>query len=190
MSSAHSPFASRGTRRRHARPPRAARGPLLAITLAYALAACTSTPEPAPVRCPKVAIVYGLDTVEPVEAAGRPLPAEARMEGLRGSCGYDRTGLELDYSVDIVVRARAPVDAANVTLPYFVAVSAPDGRVIDKQVFTARVELAGRTRAGSRERIAQTLEGVGPEEGPGYRVLIGFELPRERAIEQWRRRGI
>lgn len=176
--------------RRATRWCRAGRGPALAVALGYFLAACASSPEPVAVRCPKVAIVYGLDSVEPLETGGRSLPAEARLQGLQGSCGYDTAGLELDYSLDILVQPRAPLGPTSVTLPYFVAVSAPDGRIIDKQVFTARIALEGEAPAGSRERIAQTLEGVGPDDGPGYRVLIGFELPRERAIEQWRRRGI
>ncbi len=163
---------------------------MLVVALGYLLVACASTPEPTPVRCPKVAVVYGLDTVTPVEANGETLPLEARLEGLRGSCGYDDTGLELDYSVDVVLVPAGPIDPTTVTLPYFVAVTDLGGRVIDKRVFTVRIPVEGTRPAGSRERIGQMLEGVGPREGPGYRVLIGFELPRERAIEQWRRRGI
>ncbi len=176
-------------RRRHRwRVP--GRGPALVLVLGYLLAACASTSEPPRVRCPKVAVVYGLDTVEPVEVDGLVVPAEARLQGLRGSCAYDREGLELDYSVDLVLVPVGPLERTEVPLSYFVAVTAPDGRVIDKRVFTTRVVLQGAAPAGSRERIAQTLEGVGPEEGPGYRILIGFELPRDQAIEQWRNRGL
>ncbi len=167
------------------------RGPVAALALGLFAAACSSTPDTPPARCPKVAIVYGLDTLSPVEQGGRALPAEARLLGLQGSCGYDDAGLELAYSVDIIVKPTAPIGPTTVELPYFVAVSAPDGTVIDKQVFTARIEIDGSGKpAGSREQIAQTLEGVGPEQGPMYKVLVGFELPRSRAIEQWRKRGI
>ncbi len=190
MSSANSLSDPGDAVRRDARRHRAGRGPAVAVALGYLLVACTSSPEPVTVRCPKVAVVYGLDAVEPLQTRGRSLPAEARLQGLQGSCGYDAAGLALDYSLDILVRPRAPLAPTSIDLPYFVAVAAPDGRIIDKQVFTARIALDGKAPTGSRERIVQTLAGVGPDEGPGYRVLIGFELPRERAIEQWRRRGI
>ncbi len=170
---------------------RRGRGPIAALALGLFVVACSSTPDIPRARCPKVAFVYGLDTLSPIEQGGRTLPAEARLLGLRGSCGYEDAGLELAYSVDIIVEPTAPLDATTVELPYFVAVTAPDGTVIDKRVFTARIEIDGSGKpAGSREEIAQTLEGVGPEQGAMYKVLVGFELPRSRAIEQWRKRGI
>ncbi len=170
---------------------RQSRSPAAVLAFGMFVVACTSTSETPPARCPKVAIVYGLDTLSPVEQGGRALPAEAQLLGLQGSCSYDDTGLELAYSVDVVVKPTAPMGPTTVELPYFVAVSAPDGTVIDKQVFTARIEIDGSGKpAGSREQIAQTLKGVGPEQGPSYRVVVGFELPRSRAIEQWRKRGI
>ncbi len=187
------PSATSDPRRSPRRRPRSRKrrgGPVLLVALGYLLVACASTPQSTAVRCPKVAVVYGLDTVAPVASNGAALPLEARLEGLRGSCGYDDAGLELDYSVDVVLVPAAPIDRTAVTLPYFVAVTDPDGRVLDKRVFTARISVEGARPAGSRERISQRLEAVGPEDGPGYRILIGFELPRERAIEQWRRRGI
>ncbi len=184
MSAAALPF------RLHARGhERAGRAAVLLVLLAST--GCSSTPEVPPPPCPRVGFLYGLDRFEGTADGGGSGSFTARLEGLRGGCVYEEDGVALRYTIDVRVRPRGTGLPKVVDLPYFVAVLDPDGRVLDKKVYTAHLVNDGsRPEPGVREEISQKLFGVNAERGPLYEVVIGFDLPRDRAIEQWRRRGL
>ena len=70
-------------------------------------------------------------------------------------------------------------------LPYFVAVAAPDGALLDKQVFAADLgTLPPQAPKGVTERLEQHLAGVSQENASGYRILLGFEVPVEEAMRR------
>ena len=71
------------------------------------------------------------------------------------------------------------------TVPYFVAVADPKGTIISKQVFSVDVpEGPGRGPVFVRDALSQTIKGVTPAEGPGYRVYLGLDLPESEAMKR------
>ena len=91
----------------------------------------------------------------------------------------------VEITVEVVVEAGPAFGGSAVELPYFVAVTAPGGRVLDRRDFTARVVVpAGGRRAGTAESFSQRFVGVGRQGAAGYQILFGFPLPREEALRR------
>jgi len=106
------------------------------------------------------------------------------MEHVEGGCGPESGDLVVQISLDLIVEP-GPAFAGGVTeLPYFVAISAPDGTVIDRQDFVARVSVPTRTRRGGvTDTFSQRF--VGRAAGATqYQVLFGFTLPEDEALRQ------
>jgi hypothetical protein len=169
-------------------PGAALRAALLAAVLSGCADAGPAEPPPA---CPRVGFLYGLHAVDTLAVEGRSLPVRAELAGLRGACIYSGSGLELDYTFDLLVRPNAPVASGTLPVSYFVAVLDDQGQVIDRQRFVAQVPV-GRPgeRTGVREHLRQTLEAVDGRSGPAYRVVIGFDLPPDDALARWQSRDL
>ena len=105
-----------------------------------------------------------------------------------GACRAEGGDLAVEIAIDLVVQAGPAAPAGIIELPYFVAISAPDGRLLDRQDFVARVTVpSGARRGGVTETFSQRF--VGREGGAtGYQVLFGFALPEAEALSQYRRR--
>jgi hypothetical protein len=82
------------------------------------------------------------------------------------------------------VQPVAAATEATLELPYFIAISGPDGALIDRQDFVGRVAVArGAKRAGITETFTQRF--VGRAQGAAnYQVLLGFALPTDEALRQ------
>ena len=105
------------------------------------------------------------------------------MEHVEGGCGPENGDLVV-RSRSISSSSRGPPAGGVTELPYFVAISAPDGTVIDRQDFMARssVPLAP-ARGGVTETFSQRF--VGREAGATqYQVLFGLTLPEDEAMQQ------
>jgi hypothetical protein len=164
------------------------RRPLIALAttamLAGALGGCAGDkPPPAPL-CPQVGIISGLEGFERQAADGGQLAYRAAMEHVQGGCGPEDGDLVVQIALDLIVEP-GPAFAGGVTdLPYFVAISAPDGTVVDRQDFLARVTVAKRARRGGvtetfRQRFVGRAAGA-----TQYQVLFGFTLPEDEALRQ------
>ncbi len=169
-----------------------ARSAGLAATLA--VVGCAAPPPPAPLPCPRAAILDGAQTVErrigagPIDFAWR-----AAITGVTGGCRYDDRGVELRHLLDLAIvpgpRALATGET-RVALPWFVAVVDPSGAVVDKQVFTLETPLPeGPQPRLVSEQLEQRIAAVRPEEGPGWRIYFGFELDPEEARRRLRERA-
>lgn len=157
--------------------------------LAGALAACSGDDGPPPPICPEVGIVNGLEDLEreAVDGSGQ-LAYRAALENVSGGCHAEGGDLVVEIAIDLVVQPGPAVPAGIIELPYFVAISAPDGNMIDRQDFVARVTIPdGARRGGVTETFSQRFLGreVGATE---YQVLFGFDLPDTEALQQYRRR--
>jgi hypothetical protein len=165
-------------------------GPIAALALlAPLLAACSGDPAPPAPLCPDVGIINGLDRLEqPPDAAAEQVAYRAALENLDGGCRADGDDLVVEIVLDVVVQP-GPVMASNlIELPYFVAVSGPDGAILDRQDFVARVTVPTGARSGGvTESFAQRF--VGRAAGAtDYQVLFGFSLPDSEALRQYRQR--
>lgn len=155
-----------------------------AVLLAAALAGCGGSKAPPAPLCPKVGIISGLEGFERQAAGGGGLAYRAVMEHVDGGCGPESGDLVVRIAIDLIVEP-GPAFAGGVTeLPYFVAISSPDGTVIDRQDFVARVTVPARARRGGvTESFSQRF--VGRAAGAAqYQVLFGFTLPEDEALKQ------
>ncbi len=155
---------------------------------AVLLAACSSDDKPRLV-CPRPAIIDELGSFERYTpgAAEQPehLAYRAALQNISGNCRADGSDIQIDVAVETQVEPGLAFLGPTVELPYFVAVLAPGGEVLDRQDFVARVTVpAGAREAGSSERFSQRFVGIGPYGVPGYRVLFGFALPKDEALRR------
>ena len=160
-----------------------------ACVAAGILAGCSGNDPPPPPLCPEVGIINGLEDLEQQAADGSgQLAYRAAMENLDGACKAEGGDLAVEIAIDLVVQPGPAAPAGIIELPYFVAISAPDGRVLDRQDFVARVTVpSGARRGGVTETFSQRF--VGREAGAtDYQVLFGFALPESEALSQYRRR--
>jgi hypothetical protein len=122
-------------------------------------------------------------------AAGIPDAYEADMVSATTSCRQDKDR----WAVSIRVRATAgAVGAASrrtVHLPVFVAMTEFSRRVLDKKVVEIPVTVDPRV---PRVSVEQTIEGISApltalHPGPGYEVLVGFQLTPDQLAANRRR---
>lgn len=162
---------------------RAWRRSLLALLAVATLAGCSRNQAPEAYLCPRVAIINGLASLDHKDATGA-VTYRAALENLDGTCRPDGPDLMLHITVDVVVQPAKGFAGGTVELPYFVAASAPNGDVLDRQDFVAKVGLApGSRAAGVTESITQRF--VGRATGASdHQVLFGFVLPTDEALRQ------
>jgi hypothetical protein len=158
---------------------------LALIAVAVLPMGCTGGEEPAAPLCPRVAIISGLESLERAATDGSgEIAYRAALESIDGRCRPDGDDLAVDITIDVVVQPGPDLTDRLIELPYFVAVSAPNGDVLDRQDFVARVTLAPGVRSGGvTETFSQRF--LGQEQGAsGYQVLFGFTLPPDEALRQ------
>jgi hypothetical protein len=156
-----------------------------ACMLAATLAGCSGTSAPPAPLCPNVGVIAGLESVERQASDGSGRVAyHAAMENVDGACRADGNDLLVDITVDLVVQPGPGLGGTLVELPYFVAVSAPNGDVLDRQDYVGKINVPRGTRsAGVTETFTQRF--VGRRDGAsGYQVLFGFDLPQGEALRQ------
>jgi hypothetical protein len=166
--------------------------PAMALLLGGALAGCASGGDTAAptALCPRVAIISGLDSLEQAGSGSGEVAYRAALENITGRCRPDGNDLAVDIAVDVTVQPGPGLaGGGQVDLPYFVAVSAPNGDVLDRQDYVARIDLAPGARSGGvTETFSQRF--VGQKQGAsGYQVLFGFALPENEALRQKRQNG-
>lgn len=166
--------------------------PAAALLLAGMLAGCggsRSAAAPTPL-CPRVAIINGLGSLEQPATGGGEPAYRAALENIDGACRPDGNDLAVDVTIDVTVQPGPALrGGGQVEVPYFVAVSAPNGDVLDRQDFVARIDIAPGARSGGvKESFSQRF--VGQKQGAaGYQVLFGFALPEGEALRQRRENG-
>ncbi|MFO1071232.1 MAG: hypothetical protein U1E17_00655 [Geminicoccaceae bacterium] len=163
---------------------RALRHGVLALVALTGLAACSShKEEPVVPLCPRVAIINGLASLDHKDASGA-VDYRAALEHIDGGCRPEGQDLVVDLTIDVVVQPARSYAGGTIEVPYFVAASAPNGDVLDRQDFVAKVTLAPGARvAGVTEGISQRF--IGKAGGAtDHQVLFGFVLPPAEALRQ------
>jgi hypothetical protein len=147
-----------------------------------------SAAAPRPVlQCPRVATPA--DTADlvrfrtPESRDLTDLVVAARITSLSGSCALVNRQRAIEVTVRLGAEAtRGPAAPGRaIQLPYFVAVAAPEGEVLDKAVYTMGVEFpANVQRARMRgEEVRLTLP-IDPDRPvPAYTVYVGFQLTEQ-----------
>jgi hypothetical protein len=145
--------------------------------------------------CPRVAVLADAARIVKFRpGAGQDLTDvlyEAQFRDIDGTCAYDmkKSHVDLEFTVGIEV-ARGPAETERrVNVDFFVAVVDPNQNILGKEKFTSNVRFEGNfTRAVITEDIIPRVPLRDVKLGPGYTVLIGFQLsPAE--LDYIRRRG-
>lgn len=155
---------------------RAAGACLLAATLLPALGACSRReirPEDLP-YCPTPSLVNGLERAEGKAPDGQTLWT-AQLTHLGGNCSPREFDYLVDINLTVDLRSSPERPPGPVQLTYFVAVTSPDGTVIDKQTFPVILEPGNTGRATRLETLRQRLPLEQDNAPAHWTVLIGFE---------------
>ena len=160
--------------------------PFLATLLAAAaLSGCASDP-PLAGTCPATGFVAGLERATVFAPGGGTEPSDiawsARMGRLDAACELETGGATVAarFAIDA---ERGPAGGDGAARPYwFVAIAAPGGEILAKEVFSSEIPFeGGRSRAAREEEVAPFLPARrGGLDFAGYRVLIGFQLTPEQ----------
>jgi hypothetical protein len=161
----------------------------LLLAMALLLAACSSSDDEPRLVCPRPAIIDELSSLERYTPGAAEVPEHlvyrAALQNISGNCRAEDSDILIDVAVETQVEPGLAFSGSSVELPYFVAVMAPGGEVLDRQDFLASIPVTpGAREAGSRESFSQRFRGIGPYGVPGYQVLFGFALPREEALRR------
>lgn len=169
---------------------------LAALALLAVLAACGSGEQDGRVLgCPNVALVQDVDRLTRFRPGqGRDLTDvlfEARLSGFDAPCVYRRGGAAVDLTINFAVTLGPASRDRVAAYPYFVAIANPEGEIIAKEVFEARVEVpAGNRRVTAGEKVEPLIPNLGDRSAAAWTIYIGLQLtPEELAYNRSARGG-
>ncbi len=170
---------------------------VLALAALLGLAACGSDKpsegEDKPVAekkkppiCPQVAIIHDLDLLRDYggdDADESRLVAAGRMLAVDGTCEYRDNGVDVTFDLTMAAMRGPSLGGSRVSLPYFVAVVAPDKTVLSKDSLNAAFAFASDKSVADRAEpihVFIPLPKSQQQTGPLYQVLTGFQLTKEQ----------
>ena len=170
--------------------------PLFGAAMLVVLAGCNPFDDPPP--CPRVSVLQQARVLTLYgDGPGRDasdVAYEVTLGNVDGSCDYDVDedeggGVGVEFALPINA-ARGPAAGADrVSVPYFVALTDAQRRIVAKEVFTAGIAFDGAdTRAGTVEEIKQWIPLAPGESGTGYETLVGFQLTPDQLEDAKRRK--
>ncbi|MEQ8964242.1 MAG: hypothetical protein RID91_00330 [Azospirillaceae bacterium] len=167
-----------------------ARAALAGAAGLVALAACGGGPSYDPEEprgCPPVSIVRDAAEVTVFAPGGgrdaTDVVARGGFGGYSGECVYEEeeSAVLVDMSLELLAEQGPAGTGDSVALSYFVAVTDPEGAILDKRVFDAEVPVGPRSGVGgTREDLSQTIPLERLVEGQAHRILLGFQLSRDQ----------
>jgi hypothetical protein len=140
--------------------------------------------------CPTVEIVSDLAVLHEFMNPGQPadgdLVSSATLQKLEDNCTYGPKSVTIDLNLAVngalgpKGRMKTP-GAVNIAYPFFVAVVAPAGKILSKEVFTAPLSFApGNDQRAHQERFRQIVPITDKESGKSYKILAGFQLTKSQ----------
>jgi hypothetical protein len=108
------------------------------------------------------------------------LVVNARITGLSGQCVFADRRRSVEVTLTLAMEAtRGPAARErSISIPYFVAVTDAQDRILDKAVYTVAAEFpANRSRLRlSGEEVTLTLPVTPDRPAAAYTVIVGFQL--------------
>jgi len=152
---------------------------VLAAPLLIAACGLGSGPEQPP-ACPQVGILQDAADLARYRPGGgtdiTDMVVEARMTGVSGGCQRtSRDAVEVMLRIGIEATRGPRATSRAEALPYFIAVTDTQGRVVDKAEFTTTVEFPSNVsrRQGTDEQRIVIPATMNPAD---LNVTIGFQL--------------
>lgn len=148
------------------------------------LMSCTSARQLA--QCPSVGILAEASSLTAFAPGKAETPDNQlyRIDATRATtdCSVEERTRLVTSSLNITFQAARPNGgaAAQFTVPYFVSVTAPGGRILTKKLFSAPLNFAaGQTSASFQQSIDSTVIKVDNDKHAyDYQILTGFQLTK------------
>ncbi|NBX66094.1 MAG: hypothetical protein EBQ96_03755 [Proteobacteria bacterium] len=147
-------------------------------------------PAGAPKDCPGVEVLPDTKSItyfdDPMGKPTGALVARAQLIDIKGGCDYTANSVVVD--IDMVMQGKITDKGrydgrrdleAFMTFPYFVAIMAPDGKMIDKKIMATAMRFKPNIDdLDHAEKITQTIPLDNMALGPQYTITLGFQLNR------------
>lgn len=167
---------------------------LAAAALFVLLSGCSLLAKKDERTCPRVEVVGDLSRlVKFRDGPGRDLSDvlySARIDDVKSSCKYDKTGVTIDMIVSLVgERGRAGAGAAKSDVSYFVAITDRTQNIVAKRVFTSPFEFSDAGSATISDELDQRIPLAPTAPGSDHTLIVGFQLTPEEIDFNAKRHG-
>jgi hypothetical protein len=155
------------------------------------LAGCSIFQSEKAPPCPRAALIEGADRVVRFAGEGRTpndVAFEARILSVGGDCDFSDDQRRVTINMKVRIEgARGPALAAKeAPLSYFVAIVAPDGKVLAREEFDTAIPLKDKTAIISEELEPEIPLPEG-RRAASYTVFVGLVVSEEE-LESNRKR--
>ena len=137
-------------------------------------------------NCPQVNVVEELSTVSEFSDANNPgtynLISASRITKAKDTCEFNGKTATVDIKLVFDGKTGPKAFGTNsYSYPFFVAITAPNGNILAKEVFSAPLNYRpGDTSTTHSESLRQIIPIANEVDGPKYKILIGFQLTQEQ----------
>lgn len=141
-------------------------------------------PQPRSVHpiCPQVATIrelstvhdYGNDTPEENQ-----LVASAKLLRIKGDCEYMDESVDVSFKIEMAAQRGPRLGSSHIDFPIFIAVTDPDGTILNKDQMTTKISFSGNDKIAMHEESIHVVIPLPKDKqhsGPYYKVLSGFQL--------------
>ena len=134
--------------------------------------------------CPTVQVVEELGTAHKFFDISDPkdynLIAQTRIAKVESNCNYSGKSTEANIRLSFEGQRGPQAQDNQFTYPFFVAVTAPNGKILAKEVFDTQLQFNGVNSATAYEDVRQIIPIANQNDGPDYKILIGFQLTQDQ----------
>lgn len=134
-------------------------------------------------KCPDSGVVGGIGRVTRFDGRGTGFVNQtysATLTEVKSDCSYENNGVTVKLSVQTLAELGPAAPGRSVDLPYFVAVTDKQDKIVAKKVFSNTVSFAGnQNRGGGIDTLTEHVPLTKPRDGETYHVILGFQLSQD-----------
>lgn len=136
--------------------------------------------------CPQVEIIDDLSSLSDFTNPAKPAPEDMisriDLSSAESTCKLAAASAVVDLKVvfngKLGPKARQkPGDKPFFSYPFFIAVTAPSGKILAKEIFSASLNYGAQESTHAYfENLRQIIPIAGKEHAKNYKILVGFQL--------------
>lgn len=141
-------------------------------------------------NCPETEIVKELagysEFTSQQTASEEQLVSRSHITKIESTCAINERSMTVDLKLKFkgaagpMARAKSG-DQANHAYPFFVAITAPNGEILAKEVFSAAMHFApGEHVKDYEETLRQIIPLSNPDQSKRHKILVGFQLDQQQ----------
>jgi len=161
----------------------------LFVVAGVSLAGCQPLMNQQARACPNAAILADTEMVTILVPNSDPpaVAAQATLSRVNSACQANAKRVEVELAFQIDALRGATTEAAVIELPFFVAVTDGQGRVLAKDIFHSRMTFDAAGVASQVEQLVETIPLADGELPVNFQIILGFQLaPQELQYNQAR----